>query len=148
MKRNIIRLCAAFSLCLIFSVCAQAKVKAPFSLSAAVINGPTSEGEIEIEVTASSHMDSNVDLRCKYGKLKLIEGRTSFSFFIDADKSKTFTYRFQLPMSGKRYKIWFTLRAARGMAVKALVDINKPKEKPAGRVRQLPSGEGVRELGP
>jgi hypothetical protein len=34
------------------------------------------------------------------------------------------------------------------MAVKAVVDINKPDEEPAGKVKRLPSGEGVRELGP
>jgi hypothetical protein len=148
MKKNILKPCVLLSLCLIFAFSAQAKVKAPFSLSAVIISGPTLEGEVEIEVRASSHMDSKVDLRCKYGKLKLIEGHTPLSFLLSADKSRTITYRFQLPSPEKRYKVWFTLRAGRGMAVKAVVDINKPDEEPAGKVKRLPSGEGVRELGP
>jgi hypothetical protein len=147
-KQFIIRLCAAVSLCLIFAAGAQAKVKAPFSLNAAIVNGPTAQGEAEIEVTASSIVARTFELKCKYGRLQLIEGETPVSFSLGADESRTFIYRFSLPKPDDRYKVWFTLRTARGMAVKALVDINKPEEKPPGRVKKLPSGEGVRELGP
>lgn len=126
---------------------ADAKVLPPIGLEAKLMNDPQAEGVAIIEVKTTSMVIGDFTIKCEYGKLDLLEGACPASFTLEEGGSKTFTYRFSLPEADAPYEVRFTLKS-KGFSKKTSIGINAPVVKPAGKIRKLPSGEGVRELGP
>jgi hypothetical protein len=123
------------------------KAELPFGLTASLLNDPSVDGEAMIEVTARSERADSFTLKCDYGALTLVEGEAAVSFSIDADGTKKFIYRFSLPDRSKQYTVRLSLKSSKGMTARVTIEINKPILEQQ-KIKRLPSGQGIRELGP